>query len=92
MLVAADGSDVVYRRARLEEMVYKVRGQMQYLSRVGVFTVDCGEEEMVKPSDLREGAGQHLCVQHDGGIGGEGGGVQGEGAAAHEQHCVAGGV
>ena len=52
MLVAADGSDVVYRRARLEEMVYKVRGQMQYLNKVGVFTVDCGEEEMVKPSDL----------------------------------------
>ena len=47
MLVAADGSDVVYRRARLEEMVYKVRGQMQYLNKVGVFTVDCGEEEMV---------------------------------------------
>ena len=38
------------------------------------------------------GAGQHVRVQHDGGIGGEGGGVQGEGAAAHEQHCVAGGV
>ena len=35
MLVAADGSDVVYRRARLEEMVYKVRGQMQYLNKVG---------------------------------------------------------
>ena len=33
-------------------MLYKVRGQMQYLDRVGVFTVDCGEKEMVKPSDL----------------------------------------
>ena len=51
-LVAAAGSDRVYRRARLEEMVYKVRGQMQYLDRVEVFTVDCGEKEMVKPSDL----------------------------------------
>ena len=44
--------DGVYRRARLEEMVNNVRGQMQYLDRVGVFTVDCGEKEMVKPSDL----------------------------------------
>ena len=44
--------DGVYRRARLEEMVYKVRSQMQYLYRVGVFKVDCGEKEMVKPSDL----------------------------------------
>ena len=25
---------------------------MQYLNKVGVFTVDCGEEEMVKPSDI----------------------------------------
>ena len=30
-LVAAAGSDEVYRGARLEEMLYKVRGQMQYL-------------------------------------------------------------
>ena len=45
-LVAAAGSDGVYRRSRLEDMVYKVRGLMQYL------TVDCGEKEMVKPSDL----------------------------------------
>ena len=51
-LVAAAGSDGVYRRARLEEMVYKVRGRMQYLDSVEVFTVDCGEKEMVKPSDL----------------------------------------
>ena len=51
-LVAADGSDEVYRRARLEEMLYKVRGQMQYLDRWEVFTVDCGENEMVKPCDL----------------------------------------
>ena len=51
-LVAAAASDGVYRRARLEEMVYKVRGQKQYLDRVGVFTVDCGEKEMVNPSDL----------------------------------------
>ena len=30
-----------------------MRGQKQYLDRVGVFTVDCGEKEMVKlPSDL----------------------------------------
>jgi len=28
-LVAAAGIDMVYRRARLEEMVYKVSGQMQ---------------------------------------------------------------
>ena len=33
-------------------MVYKVRGQMQYLERVGVFTVNCGEKEMLKLSDL----------------------------------------
>jgi len=51
-LVAAAGSDGVYRRARLEEMVYKVRGQIQYLDRVEVFTLDCGEKEMVKPCDL----------------------------------------
>jgi hypothetical protein len=38
--VAAAGSDGVYRRARLEEMVFKVRGQMQYLDGVEVFTVD----------------------------------------------------
>ena len=49
--MAAAGSDGVYRRARLE-IVHKVRGQMQYLDRVEVFTVDCGEKEMVKPSDL----------------------------------------
>ena len=51
-LVAAAGSDGVYRRARLEEMVYKVRGQIQYLDRVEVFTLDCGEKETVKPCDL----------------------------------------
>ena len=50
--MAAAGNDGVYRRARLEEMLYKVRGQMQYLDRWEVFTVDCGEKEMVKPSDL----------------------------------------
>ena len=42
--MAAAGSDGVYMRARLKEMVYKARGQMQYLDRVGVFTVDFGEE------------------------------------------------
>ena len=51
-LVAATSSDGVYRRARLEETVYKVGGQMQYLDRVEVFKVDCGEKEMVKPCDL----------------------------------------
>ena len=48
-LVAAAGSDGVYRRARLEEIL---RGHMQYLDRLEVFTVDCGEKEMVKTSDL----------------------------------------
>jgi hypothetical protein len=35
----------VYRRARLEEMVYRARGRMQYLNRVEeeVLTVDCGD-------------------------------------------------
>ena len=42
-LVAAAGSEGVNRRSRLEDMA---RGLMQYL------TVDCGEKEMVKPSDL----------------------------------------
>ena len=51
-LVAAAGSDGLYRRARLEEMVHKVMGQMQYLDSVEVFTVNCGEKKMVKPSDL----------------------------------------
>jgi hypothetical protein len=51
-LVAAAGSDGLYRRARLEEMVHKVMGQMQNLDRVEVFTVNCGEKKMVKPSDL----------------------------------------
>ena len=51
-LVAVAGSDGVYKRARLEEMVFKVRGQTQYLDMVEVFAVDCGEKMMVKPSDL----------------------------------------
>ena len=59
--------DGVYRRARLEEMVYNVRGQMQYLDRVGVFTVDCGEKEMVKPIDLsyQGGAGGIMDMHID---------------------------
>ena len=50
--MAAAGSDGLYRRASLEEMVHNVMGQMQYLDRVEVFTVNCGEKKMVKPSDL----------------------------------------
>ena len=48
-LVAAAGSDGVYRRARL---VYRARGQMQQLDMEEVFTVDCGERETVQPCDL----------------------------------------
>ena len=40
------------RGDHLEEMVNKVRGHMQYLGRVEVFTVDSGKMEIVKPSDL----------------------------------------
>ena len=48
-LVAAAGSDGVYRRARL---VYRARGQMQQLDMEEVFTVDCEERETVQPCDL----------------------------------------
>ena len=40
-LVAAAGSDGVYRRARLEEMVYKVRSQMQYIPHSGQVKPPC---------------------------------------------------
>ena len=63
--LAAAGSDGVYRRTRLEEMLYKVRGQMQYLDRWEVFTVDCGEKEMVKPW----GGDQTSCSYQGGGAG-----------------------
>ena len=52
MKIARMYQKLVLGMARMDEMVYKVRGQMQYLDRVEVFTVDCGEKEMVKPSDL----------------------------------------
>ena len=51
-MVAAAGSDGVYRRAKFEEMLYKGRGLMQYLGRVEVLIVESGNMEMVKPCDL----------------------------------------
>ena len=51
-LVAAAGRDGVYRRARLERLVYRARGQMQQLDMVEVFAVDWGERETVQPCDL----------------------------------------
>ena len=51
-LVAAAGSDGVYRMSRLERLVYRARAQMQQLDMVEVFAVDWGERETVEPFDL----------------------------------------
>merc|ERR1719369_1686489 len=61
-LVAAAGDDGVYKRARLERLVYRVKGQVQELEKVEVFNVDYGEREFVKPVDVCS-LPQHLGVE-----------------------------
>lgn len=45
----------------------------------------------ISSGSFQAGGGRHYVrVQHGGGAGGEGGGVQGDGDAAHERHPVGG--
>ena len=52
LLVAAAGADGVYRRAKLVEMVYKVKDEMEELVSVVVFYIDTGITGDVEMSDI----------------------------------------
>jgi len=62
-LVAAAGTDGVFKRVRLENTVYKVKGSVHYLESVEVFMVDSGVKETVQLTDLSE-LPDHLGADH----------------------------
>ena len=64
MMVAAAGQDGVYRRARLQEMMYERKDEQEKLVAVTVFLVDGGVQEEVPLADIAELAPEFGLDQH----------------------------
>ena len=64
MMVAVAGQDGVYRRARLQEMVYEVKDEQEKLVAVTVFLVDAGVQEEVPLADIAELGPEFGLAQH----------------------------